>query len=65
MRGKTPEDRELLELLDPVAEAAGYEIVRLVGVLNAASLGPTFVRSGDRLGFAGKGVRARVLAGAL
>ena|SRR5436190_3577694 len=29
MRGKTPEDRELLELLDPVAEAAGYEIVRL------------------------------------
>ena len=29
MRGKTPEDRELLELLDPVAEAAGYAIVRL------------------------------------
>ena len=29
MRGKTPEDRNLLELLDPVAEAAGYEIVRL------------------------------------
>src|SRR3954463_8392635 len=29
MRGKTPEDRDLLELLDPVAEAAGYEIVRL------------------------------------
>jgi ribosome maturation factor RimP len=29
MRGKTPEDRSLLELLDPVAEAAGYEIVRL------------------------------------
>ena len=29
MRGKTSEDRQLLELLDPVAEAAGYEIVRL------------------------------------
>jgi ribosome maturation factor RimP len=29
MRGKTAEDRKLLELLDPVAEAAGYEIVRL------------------------------------
>ena len=29
MRGKTSEDRELLELLDPVAEAAGYRIVRL------------------------------------
>ena len=29
LRGKTPEDRGLLELLDPVAEAAGYVIVRL------------------------------------
>lgn len=29
MRGKTAEDRRLLELLDPVAEAAGYAIVRL------------------------------------
>ncbi len=29
MRGKTPEDRKLIELLDPVAEAHGYEIVRL------------------------------------
>lgn len=29
MRGKTAEDALLLELLDPVAEAAGYEIVRL------------------------------------
>src|ERR1700741_4484661 len=29
MRGKTAEDRGLLELLDPVAEAAGYAIVRL------------------------------------
>ena len=29
MRGKTPEDAKLLELLDPVAEAHGYEIVRL------------------------------------
>jgi len=29
VRARTPEDRRLLELLDPVAEAAGYEIVRL------------------------------------
>ena len=29
MRGKTQEDRQLIELLDPVAEAAGYAIVRL------------------------------------
>jgi ribosome maturation factor RimP len=29
MRGKTAEDARLLELLDPVAEAKGYEIVRL------------------------------------
>ena len=29
MRGKTAEDLRLLELLDPVAEAAGYGIVRL------------------------------------
>ena len=29
MRGKTAEDQGLLELLDPVGEAAGYEIVRL------------------------------------
>ncbi len=29
MRGKTAEDQRLLELLDPVAEAAGYAIVRL------------------------------------
>lgn len=29
MRGKTAEDQALLELLDPVAEAAGYAIVRL------------------------------------
>jgi ribosome maturation factor RimP len=29
MRGKTAEDLRLVELLDPVAEAAGYEIVRL------------------------------------
>jgi ribosome maturation factor RimP len=29
MRGKTAEDQGLLELLDPVAEAAGYAIVRL------------------------------------
>lgn len=29
MRGKTAEDLRLLDLLDPVAEAEGYEIVRL------------------------------------
>jgi ribosome maturation factor RimP len=29
VRTKTAEDRKLLELLEPVAEAAGYEIVRL------------------------------------
>jgi ribosome maturation factor RimP len=29
LRGKTTEDLRLLELLDPVAEAAGFEIVRL------------------------------------
>lgn len=29
MRGKTAEDARLLELLDPVAEAQGYEVVRL------------------------------------
>jgi ribosome maturation factor RimP len=29
LRGKTTEDLRLLELLDPVADAAGYEIVRL------------------------------------
>ena len=29
VRGKTAEDLKLLELLDPVAEVAGYEIVRL------------------------------------
>ena len=29
MRGKTAEDARLLELLDPVAEAVGYELVRL------------------------------------
>jgi len=29
VRGKTAEDRSLIELLDPVAEASGYEIIRL------------------------------------
>jgi len=29
MRGKTAEDLKLLEMLDPVAESVGYEIVRL------------------------------------
>ncbi|MDP1909792.1 MAG: ribosome maturation factor RimP [Hyphomicrobium sp.] len=29
MRGKTQEDRDLIEILDPVAETVGFEIVRL------------------------------------
>ena len=29
LRGKTPDEQGLLELLDPVADAAGFEIVRL------------------------------------
>jgi ribosome maturation factor RimP len=29
VRGKTQEDRDLIEMLDPVAETVGYEIVRL------------------------------------
>ena len=29
MRGRTPEDRELIALLDPVATEAGFELVRL------------------------------------
>jgi ribosome maturation factor RimP len=29
LRGKTPEDRDLLELLDPVAESVGLDIVRI------------------------------------
>jgi ribosome maturation factor RimP len=29
VRGKTQEDKDLIELLDPVAESVGYEIVRL------------------------------------
>ena len=29
MRGKTQEDRDLIEMLDPVAQSLGYEIVRL------------------------------------
>ena len=29
MRAKTPEDRQLLDLLDPVVEAQGFELVRL------------------------------------
>jgi ribosome maturation factor RimP len=29
LRGRTPEDRDLIAQLDPVVEAAGYELVRL------------------------------------
>jgi len=36
MRGKTAEDLKLLEILDPVADAAGYEIVRLRLMAGAA-----------------------------
>ncbi len=40
LRGKTAEDRQLLELLDPVAEAIGFEIVRLrlMGGIQARTL---------------------------
>lgn len=37
MRAKNPEDRRILEILDPVAEAAGFEIVRLRLMGGAAS----------------------------
>jgi ribosome maturation factor RimP len=37
LRGKTAEDQKLLELLDPVADGAGFEIVRLRLMGGAAS----------------------------
>jgi ribosome maturation factor RimP len=37
LRGKTADDQTLLELLDPVAQAAGFEIVRLRLMGGAAS----------------------------
>ena len=47
MRAKTPEDRKLLELLDPVAEAAGYEIVRL-RLMGGAKTGRTLQIMAER-----------------
>lgn len=47
MRARTPEDRQLLEVLDPVAEAAGYEIVRL-RLMGGARSGRTLQIMGER-----------------
>ena len=47
MRSKTPEDRTLLELLDPVAEAAGYAIVRL-RMMGGAKTGRTLQIMAER-----------------
>ncbi len=47
MRAKTPEDRKLLELLDPVAEAIGYEIVRL-RLMGGAATGRTLQIMAER-----------------
>lgn len=47
MRAKTPEDRGLLELLDPVAEAAGYDIVRL-RLMGGAKTGRTLQIMAER-----------------
>ena len=47
LRAKTPEDRQLLELLDPVAEAAGYEIVRL-RLMGGAKTGRTLQMMAER-----------------
>jgi ribosome maturation factor RimP len=47
VRARTPEDRRLLETLDPVAEAAGYEIVRL-RLLGGARSGRTLQVMGER-----------------
>jgi len=47
VRGKTPEDRNLLELLDPVAEAAGFEIVR-VRLMGGHSSGRTLQVMAER-----------------
>lgn len=47
MRGKTPEDRQLLELLDAVAEAAGYAIVRL-RLMGGSKTGRTLQIMGER-----------------
>ncbi len=47
MRAKTPEDRRLLDLLDPVAEAAGYAIVRL-RLMGGSAQGRTLQIMGER-----------------
>jgi ribosome maturation factor RimP len=47
VRAKTAEDRKLLELLDPVAEAAGYEVVRL-RLMGGAATGRTLQIMAER-----------------
>jgi len=47
LRGKTAEDRQLLELLDPVAEAAHYAIVRL-RLMGGSKTGRTLQIMGER-----------------
>jgi ribosome maturation factor RimP len=48
LRAKTPEDRKLLDLLDPVAEAAGYDIVRL-RLMGGLKSGRTLQIMGERI----------------
>ena len=47
LRAKTPQDRQLLELLDPVAEAVGYAIVRL-RLMGGDASGRTLQIMGER-----------------
>jgi ribosome maturation factor RimP len=47
VRGKTPEDRKLVELLDPVVEAAGYALVRL-RLMGGAKSGRTLQLMAER-----------------
>lgn len=47
LRAKTPEDRQILEMLDPVAEAAGFEIVRL-RLMGGSSSGRTLQVMAER-----------------
>lgn len=47
MRAKTAEDRKLLELLDPVAEALGYAIVRL-RLMGGSAVGRTLQIMAER-----------------
>ena len=47
MRAKTPEDRKLLELLDPVVEAHGFELVR-VRLMGGSATGRTLQIMAER-----------------